>query len=70
MLADGVDVAAVAQALDFPSAWSAAQEQGHVGELGGGCVGAACVAMRQARYLFGERPTVTLPVPAHEATRP
>lgn len=50
------------------STWPTAQEQGHVGELGGESVSAACVAAGQGRYLLGERPTGTAIVPAYEST--
>lgn len=48
----------------------ATQEQGHVGELGGESVRAACVPTRQGRYLLGERPAVAMTVPAHKPASP
>lgn len=41
------------------STWPTAQDQGHVCELGGESVRAACLAAGQGRYLLGERPTGT-----------
>ncbi|WTX60290.1 hypothetical protein OIE42_35495 [Streptomyces sp. NBC_00648] len=60
----GIDGYAPEQA----SAWPTAQEQGHVGELGGESVRPACVTTGQGRYLLGERPTGTVIVPADEST--